>query len=79
MTEREAALQKNSYKVLAYICERRPTYLRAHLQELLELLLAGTTASLSAAKRYRLRWVAGRGAAWWPRRAAAAGGGLVGG
>jgi hypothetical protein len=61
VTEREPSLQKKSYKVLAYICERRPAYLRAHLQELLELLLAGAAAGLSAAKRYRLRWASAAG------------------
>lgn len=55
VTEQEAAVQKKAYKVLAYVCERRPAYLRAHFQELLELLLAGSAVSLSAARRYRLR------------------------
>lgn len=31
--EREASVQKRSYKVLAYLCEARPDFLEAHFQE----------------------------------------------
>lgn len=31
--EKEAAVQKKSYKVLAYLCEARPDFLQPHFQE----------------------------------------------
>ena len=48
-------MQKKSYKVLAYLCEQRPDFLDPHFQEVVEALLAAAPASLSAAKRNRLR------------------------
>ena len=47
-------MQKRAYRLLAYICARRPDFTRAHLGEVLGALLAGVATSLSAAKRYRL-------------------------
>ena len=55
MQERDQALQKHAYKLLAHACEARPSYLHAHLQTLLDALLAGVATALSAAKRWRLR------------------------
>ncbi|WIA12282.1 hypothetical protein OEZ85_012341 [Tetradesmus obliquus] len=48
-------LQKRCYRVLAYLAAARPQWLQAHLGQLLELLLLGSAAALSPAKRYRLR------------------------
>ncbi|KAF8071289.1 uhpC [Scenedesmus sp. PABB004] len=48
-------LQKRSYRVLAYLAASRPAWLVAHLAAVLELLLLGSAAALSPAKRYRLR------------------------
>lgn len=50
---KESALQKKGYKVLSYLCEHRPSFLRTNLKDVLSLV-AGTTC-LSAAKRYRLK------------------------
>jgi hypothetical protein len=50
-------LQKRSYRVLSYLVSSRPEWLQAHLVQVLELLLLGSAAALSPAKRYRLRWV----------------------
>ena len=55
MQERDQALQKRAYKLLAHACEARPAYLRSHLQAILDALLAGVATALSAAKRWRLR------------------------
>jgi hypothetical protein len=48
-------LQKRSYRVLSYLVASRPQWLQAHLGQVLELLLLGSAAALSPAKRYRLR------------------------
>ncbi|WIA32410.1 hypothetical protein OEZ86_003236 [Tetradesmus obliquus] len=48
-------LQKRCYRVLDYLAAARPQWLQAHLGQLLELLLLGSAAALSPAKRYRLR------------------------
>ena len=48
-------MQKKCYKVLAHICEQRSDFLEPQFHEVLEALLAGAPASLSAAKRNRLR------------------------
>ncbi len=53
--ERDQAAQKKAYKLVAYICEHRPDFLRAHCQDMTDCLLAGVVTSMSAAKRYRLR------------------------
>ena len=53
--ERDQAVQKRAYRLLAYICGRRPEFTRTHLGEVLGALLAGVATSLSAAKRYRLQ------------------------
>lgn len=55
MQERDQAAQKKAYKLVAYICEHRPDFLRAHCQDMTDCLLAGVVTSMSAAKRYRLR------------------------
>ena len=52
---KDASVQKKCYKVLAYICEQRSDFLEPQFHEVLEALLAGAPASLSAAKRNRLR------------------------
>ncbi|KAK9845416.1 hypothetical protein WJX81_006006 [Elliptochloris bilobata] len=54
LQERDQAVQKRAYRVLAYVCARRADFTREHLGEVLEALLAGMATSLSAAKRYRL-------------------------
>lgn len=51
----DTLLQKKGYKVLATLAERRPAWARRHLGPLLELALRAAGASVSAAKRYRLR------------------------
>jgi hypothetical protein len=58
--ERDQAVQKRAYRLLAYICAERHDFARAHLAEVLEALLAGVATSLSAAKRYRLRCLQAR-------------------
>ncbi|KAK9818389.1 hypothetical protein WJX72_011834 [[Myrmecia] bisecta] len=55
LQERDQAVQKKAYRVLAYICEQRPDFLQPKFGDMVELLLAGMATSLSAAKRYRLR------------------------
>ena len=53
--ERDQAVQKRAYKILAFICAARQDFARPHLAEVLAMLLSGVTSSLSAAKRHRLR------------------------
>mmetsp|Transcript_19672 Transcript_19672/g.54892 ORF Transcript_19672/g.54892 Transcript_19672/m.54892 type:complete len:1497 (+) Transcript_19672:183-4673(+) len=49
-------MQKKSYKVLAYLCEHRPGFLRAHVKEVLNLVVGPNAATASSAsKRYRMR------------------------
>lgn len=55
MQERDQAVQKKAYKLVAYICEQRPDFLKQHCQDLLDCMLAGVVTSISAAKQYRLR------------------------
>lgn len=55
MQERDQAVQKKAYKLIAYVCEHRPDFLRANCQDVTDCLLAGVVMSMSAAKRYRLR------------------------
>ncbi|KAL0054199.1 hypothetical protein WJX82_005285 [Trebouxia sp. C0006] len=55
LQERDQAAQKKAYKLVAYICEHRPDFLRTHCQDMTDCLLAGVVTSMSAAKRYRLR------------------------
>ena len=55
MQERDQAVQKRAYKILAFICAVRQDFARPHLAEVLAMLLSGVTSSLSAAKRHRLR------------------------
>ncbi len=52
--ERDQAVQKRAYKLLAFITAKRRDFTLPALREVLETLLAGVTSSLSAAKRYRL-------------------------
>ncbi|BDA46153.1 RRP12-like protein [Coccomyxa sp. Obi] len=54
MQERDQAVQKRAYKLLAYITARRRDFTLPNLRDVLETLLTGVTSSLSAAKRYRL-------------------------
>jgi hypothetical protein len=51
----DTLLQKKGYKVLASLAERRPAWAERHLGPLLELALRASPASVSSAKRYRLR------------------------
>ncbi|KAL4855011.1 RRP12-like protein [Chlorella vulgaris] len=53
--EKDASVQKKCYKVLAYLCEQRPDFLQAHFQQVVSALADARAASLSAAKRNRLR------------------------
>lgn len=39
--EKDPAVQKKAYKVLAYVCEHRPDFLAAHFQDVLETVVAG--------------------------------------
>ena len=55
--EREPALQKKGYKVMAYILESRADITEPQFQQLIEWLLLNVTTSVSAAKRYRLRCI----------------------
>jgi ribosomal RNA-processing protein 12 len=49
------AVQKKGYKALAYLCESRPDFLAPNFQGVAAALLGASPASVSAAKRYRLR------------------------
>ncbi|GBF99810.1 hypothetical protein Rsub_12563 [Raphidocelis subcapitata] len=51
----DTLLQKRGYRVLAALAEHRPGWARRQLGPLLELALRGAGASVSAAKRHRLR------------------------
>ncbi len=51
----DTLLQKKGYKVLAALAEHRPAWARRQLAPLLDVALRGAGASVSAAKRYRLR------------------------
>ena len=55
MKGKDPAIQKKSYKILAYLCESRLDFVQPHFQEVLQVLLQGTATAVSAAKRYRLR------------------------
>ncbi|KAL3148459.1 hypothetical protein ABBQ38_013906 [Trebouxia sp. C0009 RCD-2024] len=55
LQERDQAVQKKAYKLIAYICHHRPDFLKANCQDVTDCLLAGVVTSMSAAKRYRLR------------------------
>jgi len=55
LQEKDQAVQKRAYKLLAYILEQRQDFAVAHFQEILDSLLLGVASSMSAAKRYRLR------------------------
>ena len=55
MQERDQAVQKKAYKLIAYVCEYRPDFLHANCQDITDCLLAGVVTSMSAAKRCRLR------------------------
>ena len=48
-------MQKKAYKLIAYICQHRPDFLKDNCQDVTDCLLAGVVTSMSAAKRYRLR------------------------
>lgn len=54
MQSRDQALQKHGYKVLAYLCQERPDFLRSNFAAIVGSLKAGLATALSAAKRYRL-------------------------
>ena len=53
--EKDQAIQKRAYRLLAYVLEERKDYAFAHLQEVIDNLLLGVASSMSAAKKYRLR------------------------
>eukprot|EP00798_Chlamydomonas_sp_ICE-L_P031076 gene31076-6203_t len=55
LSDSEPAVQKKSYKVLAYICEQRPEFMCTHLADIMQQVVSSTGASLSASKRFRLR------------------------
>jgi hypothetical protein len=55
LQEKDQAVQKRAYKLLAYILEERQDFALTHFQEILDSLLLGVASSMSAAKRYRLR------------------------
>ena len=41
MQERDPAVQKKAYKILAYICEHRAGFMEEHFQDVLETVMAG--------------------------------------
>jgi ribosomal RNA-processing protein 12 len=53
--EKDPAIQKKSYKIIAYLCESRQDFVHPHFTDVLGVLLQGTGTAVSAAKRYRLR------------------------
>lgn len=53
--EKDQAIQKRAYKLLAYILEQRRDVLLSNFQDILDSLLLGVASSMSAAKRYRLK------------------------
>lgn len=53
--EKYPAIQKKSYKIIAYLCESRQDFVLPHFTDVLRILLEGTGTAVSAAKRYRLR------------------------
>lgn len=53
--EKDQAVQKRAYRLLAYILEQRENFARENFQEILDSLLLGVASSMSAAKRYRLQ------------------------
>ncbi len=55
LQEKDQAVQKRAYKLLAYILEQRKDFAAANFQDILDSLLLGVASSMSAAKRYRLR------------------------
>ncbi len=55
MQEKDQAIQKRAYKLLAYILEHRLDASLSNFQEILDSLLLGVATSMSAAKRYRLK------------------------
>lgn len=55
LQEKDQAVQKRAYRLLAYILEEREDFVRGNFQEVLDALLLGVASSFSAAKRYRLR------------------------
>ncbi|KAK9864417.1 hypothetical protein WJX84_009705 [Apatococcus fuscideae] len=55
LQERDQAVQKKAYKLLAHVCEQRQDFLAEHFGDVVEVLVAGMPAALSAAKRHRLR------------------------
>ncbi len=55
MQERDQAVQKKAYKLLAHMCEQRQDFLANSFGDVLEALVTGMPTALSAAKRHRLR------------------------
>ncbi len=53
--EKDPAVQKKSYKIMAYLCESRPDFSEPNFAAVLSALADGTATAVSAAKRYRLR------------------------
>ena len=54
MQERDQAVQKKAYKLLAHICQHRQDFLADNFGAVLEALVTGMPSALSAAKRHRL-------------------------
>lgn len=66
LSHAEPSVQKKSYKVLAYLCEQRPMFIRDHLKDVLQAIGSGGGATgegqggtnkgaASASRRFRLR------------------------
>lgn len=57
LQEKDVAVQKKAYKVLAYVCEQRTDFVNAPggLQQALEALLGAAQSANSAARRFRMR------------------------
>lgn len=51
----KSSVQKKSYKVLAYICEKRGSFVASNLEGAVVLLLDGLSSVKTAARRYRLQ------------------------
>ncbi len=52
---KQPAIQKKAYKLLAYLCESRPSFISTHANDVVETLIASFPSAQSASKRYRLR------------------------
>eukprot|EP00873_Tetraselmis_striata_P019446 jgi/Tetstr1/439710/TSEL_028129.t1 len=57
LKDKDSAVQKKAYKMLAYICEEHSAFTRDRAQEIVEHLVSGLPSAHPAVKRHRLRSV----------------------